>query len=142
MPLSRALRYVHARRRKAQSTTLWHGSAISLATLAHKCDGKHDHLPWSISTTSAERRYPDLFCQRYARIAKKKFLKDLLEKKKAEFTDKVFVETQPRRGMQEMIPEFKQVVTEIHCSVEEANSATKAMSDRKLKFSFRNHSIG
>ena len=57
-------------RRKAQRLRT---NALPLRTLALRCDGGHDHLPWisyvgkmKIFNTAEETAFPHLFCQRVA----------------------------------------------------------------------------
>ena len=85
---------------------------MSLESLRVSCDGKHKHLPWSVSSsgfaTAQERNYPTILCKRYAKTAKR-FLLPKEEKVVEDKSFKVHLEAQPRRGMQEIIPEFKAV---------------------------------
>ena len=61
---------------------------------------------------------------------------------KAVFTVKVFVGSQPRRGMQEIIPEYKEVITEENCSLEDMDAAARAISNKALKVEIRGHKVG
>ena len=111
-------------------TMLWVSSNFDLSALFAACDGKHTHTPWGVSAgrgfaTAQERNYPALLCSRWARLATKDFegkfgpvkvnLQELsvgTQKAKGLPDDKlqkVFRELQPRRGMQELIPEYKEV---------------------------------
>ena len=125
---------------RPKSTTLWQGTAMSVAPLAKLCNGKCSHLPWSMKDTAKERRYPLIFCERFAKIAKNSFMPKqgkVLE----EYKDKVLVEAQPRRGMQEIIAEYESTEKLVDCSPEEVNIAARALKDRQLKVSIRDFSL-
>lgn len=93
--------------RRPKKTTFLCGSIASFASLGVMCKGKCDYLPWRPANggvaTADERRYPLLLCQRYAKLVKSRFL-PLVENPPLEFSSvKVHVETQPRRGLQELV---------------------------------------
>ena len=112
-------------------TMLWVSHSFDLSALTAKCDGKHTHSPWGVSAgrgflTAQERNYPALLCSRWAKHATSNFEKKFgkmasavqevqvgSSQRAAKISDdklqKVFRELQPRRGMQEMIPEYKEV---------------------------------
>ena len=105
----------------------WHSLKLNLGTLALGCDGSHSHKPWGktkegpgkLWATGEERCFPKLFCKRLAaRAAKSLFVKPE-EKALLENVDKVFSAAQPRKGLMELVPEFR--VTEVigRCSQEE-----------------------
>ena len=112
---------------RPKSTSLWYGTALSLASLQSKCNGKHSHLPWSLRGTASERRYPELLCSRIAKLAKKRLLPVGQIEEKRPCSDKVFISTQPRRGMQELIPEHKAVHELRNCTVAEVDEAEKSI---------------
>ena len=113
---------------------------MSLESLKVSCDGKRKHLPWSVSSsgfaTAQERNYPTILCKRYAKAAKR-FLLPKEEKVVEDKSFKVHLETQPRRGMQEIIPEFKAVEVFSRCSLEEIKVAERSIKDRKAHLVFR-----
>ncbi|CAE7225523.1 unnamed protein product, partial [Symbiodinium sp. CCMP2456] len=51
-------------------------SSFDLSSMARSCDGRHEHLPWSITevnnklsfATAEEAQYPSLFCQTFANL--------------------------------------------------------------------------
>ena len=82
--------------------------------------------------TAEERRYPLLLCQRYAKIVKKRFLPPT-PKPELEFSSvRVHVETQPRRGLQELVSELKEVVWVNIDSTDKA-VAERCLADAKVK---------
>ena len=112
-------------------TMLWVASSLDLSALVARCDGKCKHSPWGISSgrgfaTAQERNYPALLCSRWAKHAssnvERQFGKLIPLARQVQVgpairapklpddkLQKVFRELQPRRGMQGMIPEYKEV---------------------------------
>ena len=122
--------------RRPKKTTFLCGSVASFASLGILCNGKCNHLPWKLANggmaTAEERRYPLLLCQRYAKIVKKRFLPPT-PKPELEFSSvRVHVETQPRRGLQELVSELKEVVWVNIDSTDKA-VAERCLADAKVK---------
>ena len=103
--------------RRDKHTKMWYGGKLNLECLSVLCDKRHDHLPWGVVkdqkgqpwATDGERRFPDLLCQRIAaQVAKKHGVKPPAD---ATIPDKVFLGSQPRRGTQDIIPEYKELLS-------------------------------
>ena len=125
-------------------TTLWASSMVDLSSLALMCDGDHVHASWKQANggyaTAEERRYPQLFCRRVAKIIKDRFVTEV--KAPVDNSEKVYVETQPRRGMQEVVSEFKEVVVVKDCSQAEVDVARASIKDRKAPLNLRTFKLG
>jgi hypothetical protein len=83
-----------------------------------QCDKMHEHLPWGLTkdgvfATAGERNYPVKFCNTIARIAARCLGVAKVEKTKDVKTqvEKVSAGVQPRRGENDLIPEFKETVS-------------------------------
>ena len=97
-----------------KTTLLWYSGFESMEPLGLLCDGKHQHLPWhrckevgEVYATAQERCYPALFCQRLAEQVRVALRLPKKQKPLAASSLKFNGEQQPRRGIQELIPEFK-----------------------------------
>ena len=93
-----------------------------MAKLGIMCDKEHEHLPWGVMrkeqefATAEERKYPLLLCRRWAKlVALAAEVKPAAALPQAHL-DKAATSRQPRRGMQEIIPEYKEIVELVDCS--------------------------
>lgn len=98
---------------RPKKTLFWFAGKIDLSPLGIMCDGKHTHKPWSFSNvdgfaTAKERCYPQLLCKRIAKRVGEALLVKKPKESVAELPN-IYRGLQPRRGMQELIPEYKQV---------------------------------
>ena len=98
--------------RRDKLSTFWYGQGLDLADMGVKCDGSHAHLPWGRTkepgthfATADERNYPDLLCRRIAKRVAKMVGADPPPKGGA-CLDKEHNHMQPRKGMNELVPEF------------------------------------
>ena len=99
-----------------KKTTLWYGGFMSLQSLGLTCDKSHAHLPWALTkvehemyATAQERCYPKLLCQRLANEVRKDIGKAMPKTALSVDSNKIATERQPRRGLQELVPEFKRI---------------------------------
>ena len=120
-----------------KKTTFWYGGAVDLSTLGLMCDKQHEHKPWTFSNetgwaTAKERRYPTLLCKRIAKRVAAALLPKSLEPEVAETLPHIYRGSQPRRGMQELIPEYRKVDQVAVSSQEMASEAFKLL-DKKVK---------
>ena len=112
---------------------LWYGN-MDLSSLAKKCDKTHTHLPWglitgedSIFATSEERKYPYLFCSRLARAVAKSRCVTTDKTVEDSNAHRIFAGKQPRRGMQELIPEFSEERNLENLSLEQTANAKSGL---------------
>ena len=87
------------------------------------CDGKHTHAPWrstkiegTLVATERERNHEELLCRRIATLVAEAY--NIEKPFEAEFLDRVHLMSQPRRGMKELINEYRSTV-EVRCSMAE-----------------------
>ena len=111
-------------------STFWYGQGLDLADLGIRCDGSHAHLPWGRTkepgthfATADERNYPDLLCRRIAKRVAKMVGADPAPKGGA-CVDKEHNHMQPRKGLNELVPEFKEIVAVKGCSQVEMERIT------------------
>lgn len=110
-----------------KKTLLWHSKLLTLKSLQVMCDKSHQHMPWGILkgskrafATAKERNYPDLWCLKLAREVAAQVPRKV-QKAKPDQSSRVLREVQPRRGMQEIIPEFKEIQVLEKCGMEEVS---------------------
>ena len=88
-------------------------AGIDLSDMELECDGKHQHRPWGWHkrikgwATSEERNYPRLMCKRVALLSAKQLKKLQKKPNPGVAEERVAANKQPRKGMAELIPEFK-----------------------------------
>ena len=124
---------------RPKKTKLWFGNITSLSTLGLVCDGKHQHMPWGLSkagpekfATAEERRYPNLFCRRLANAVRKEFGYEKAQKPLESHTEKVSAGQQPRKGLSELISEFKklEIVAESDLVLGEGDKVVNKWSEK------------
>ena len=115
-----------------KKVSIWHSGLLRLKSLAVLCDGMHEHKPWGLVTeegglfaTAEERCYPPKFCKRFAAQVAKDLYVGKVEKDLEFNVDRVHAESQPRKGLQEVIPEFKEIVKVAGCSKFEVEDLQK-----------------
>ena len=102
-----------------------------MSTLGIMCDKKCVHKPWTFSNedgwaTAKDRRYPALLCKRVAKRVAAALLPKCSAPEAAETLPHIYRGSQPRRGMQELIPEFR--------AVDEVAVISQAMASEVFKF--------
>ena len=123
---------MHGGTRDKRTTLMYGGGALCLAKMSLLCDKKHKHASWLAGkefATSGERRYPPLFCKRLAHRAK---LAVLPHDAPMPITSasKQYIESQPRKGMQELVPEFKHIRSFSGCKAEDIQQAERRIKDK------------
>ena len=132
---------MHGGERK-KPTSLLHSSNLCLAGLSILCNGAHQHKPWGLAVSSSERVYPLLFCKRFAKLLREQLLPPAVIEPLQASLPKVYAYTQPRRGMQELISEYKETFVISDLSESEITLAVKSKADRKLEAVLRGFRLG
>ena len=121
--------------KRDKKTALLHSNLLNLSEMELLCDGKHEHLPWGLTkngvfATAEERNYPVQFCNTIARLAARSLgLTKLVTPAASENQpEKVYAQKQPRRGENDLVPEFGNVVV---VSGEKASELLKAKENGK-----------
>ena len=114
---------MHGGSRK-KSVKLVHSTRLDSTALRKVCDGSHEHAGFSTtcgignSASLAEKRYPQLFCQRVAKMAASALAVRRISPAVAPEV-KAAASWQPRRGASHRVPEFKSTPTLICLSPHE-----------------------
>ena len=132
---------MHGGERK-KPTSLLHSSDLCLSALSLLCNNAHQHKPWGLAVSSAERIYPLLFCKRLSKLLREQLLPPAVVEPLHASLPKVHAYTQPRRGMQELISEYKETFVLSDLSDEEVALAAKSKADKKMQAVLRGFNLG
>ncbi len=116
-------------------TALLFSKLLDLSEMELQCDNQHEHLSWGLTkegvfATAGERNYPVKFCNTIARLAARSLGVVSVDKDKAVTpqSEKVSAGVQPRRGENDIIPEFKDTL--VACG-EDAVALLKSKEQKK-----------